>query len=358
MRSRTSSVAAVVLRRSSLALGLMATAARAADPPADAAAAPPAAPAVSAAEARAAAADGADASALDLDWRSSEPGCEGTGVASEALRLLALPPQRRVSATAQVWRDGEEWIVQLDTRSAVHSGRRVLRSQSCQDLRQALALLLAMILETEADPEGLEPTAESVDTPVVPPLAPKPSGVRFLMQAGGGAGHGLKPGLAWGFGGGAGLQWRRWEAWLRFTHWPVTRAPIADSAGDVEIERENLALAVCRGVDLGVGLELVPCLSPELTLFGSRAVGITDAEEANVKPLVSLTGTVDLRYWLPGQWLFAAIGAGATLEMRQAFRIRYACEPEEEPECPADPPAVYTTGGLGPRFSFAVGARF
>lgn len=306
-------------------------------------------------------------SALELEWRSNDPGCDAADVASEALRLVGSSTPRRIAATAQVWRDGDAWIVQLDTRSATHTGRRVLRSQSCDDLRQALALLLAMILESEVDPDEIElpakaPAAQSAGTASPPESRSFLSELDGLLQAGASAARGLKPAWALGVGAGAGLRWRRLETWVRFTHWPVTRStfelPMGGGAGVAEILRNDLTLALCANVELGRSIELVPCVSPELTFFGYKAAGIEDAREGRLKPRPSVTGSLDLRYWLSGQWLFAAIGAGVTWERPQPFQVRYECEDEGEPECTPSSAIVYTTDGLGPRFTLGVGARF
>lgn len=308
--------------------------------------------------------------ALELEWQSDEPGCDAGNVASEAVRLVGSGTPRHIAATAQVWRDGDEWIVQLDTRSSSHTGRRILRSQSCEDLRQALALLLAMILESEADPDEVELPADApaAHSNAQPP--PRPRGflseVDWLVSAGGSAAHGLmKPAWSFGVGAGAGLQWRKLEASVRFTYWPVTRllfepppAFAAAGPGDAQIDRTNFTLALCGSFELARGLDLVPCVAPEVTFFRYRAMGIDVVKAGRVKPRLSLSGTVDLRYWLPGQWMFAGIGAGVTWEKRQPFQVRYECEGEGEPECMDAPAVVYTTAGLAPRFMLGVGARF
>lgn len=303
---------------------------------------------------------------LELEWQSHDPGCDAENVVQ--LTLSSLGPSarpRRIAATAQVRRDGNDWVVQLDTRSSMHTGRRILRSPSCADLRQALALLLAMILESEQDPDSVELPSEPAASGSAAELRPgadrPPEQERPLLmiaQAGGSYGVGLKPGVSWGFAGGAGVAWRFLEASARFTHWPTTRADVPDSPGHIEVTRNNVALALCASLDVLEWLSVVPCIAPGLTFFNSHAVNTTAPAEETSQPLFTLGGTLDVRYWLPGQHIFISLAPGVMWEKRQPFLIRRTCQPGAPQECEPVDDVIPNNRGVGGSLSLALGARF
>lgn len=305
------------------------------------------------------------ASPLELEWQSHDPGCDAENVTELVLSSLGTSTQpRHVAATAHVRRDGSDWVVQLDTRSSMHTGRRVLRSPSCADLRQALALLLAMIVESEAEPNSVELPAEAEGSAASEELRPVSDtatderGVLLaIAQAGGSYGFGFQPETSWGFSGGAGLAWRSLEATVRFTHWPTTRAFVENSEGHIELTRNNVALALCGSLEPIDWLSVVPCLAPGVTFFDSHAVD-TLAPLGKVKPLVGLNAMLDVRYWLPGQHVFLSVGSGVVWEKRQPFRIHRTCEDGAPPQCMAYDDTVYESPGIGGSFALAIGARF
>src|SRR5262249_9008581 len=109
-------------------------------------------------------------SPLGLTWVSSDPSCDGSAVAARALELVTrggVP--LAAEARAQVGREGERWVVDLQTRSESHIGRRTLRGESCKEIQQAIALLLAMIMESEAKSEAAVPPPPAA--PSAPPIS-------------------------------------------------------------------------------------------------------------------------------------------------------------------------------------------
>jgi hypothetical protein len=303
---------------------------------------------------------------LVLEWHSHAPGCDAENVVQLALSSLAPSARpRRIAATAQVHREGDDWVVQLDTRSSLHTGRRILRSPSCADLREALALLLAMILESEDDPDSVALPVEAAASASSEELRPgadrPPEQERLLLviaRAGGSYGVGLQPGTSWGVGGSAGVAWRFLEASVRFTHWPTTRAPIPESAGHVEVTRNDVALALCASFDALDWLSVVPCLSPALTFFDSHAVNTSDPADEKSKAVFAFGGTLDVRYWLPGQHLFVSLAPGVVWEKRQPFLIRRTCEDGAPQECVPVDDDIDNNRGVGGSLSLALGARF
>src|SRR6185295_3599895 len=105
-------------------------------------------------------------SPLALTWLSSDASCNGDGVGTRALHLVreGVTP-RPTQAHAQVGREGSHWLVELQTRSESSLGRRTLRGESCAEIENAIALVLAMMLESGG-------RAEAVPTAAAPALGP------------------------------------------------------------------------------------------------------------------------------------------------------------------------------------------
>jgi hypothetical protein len=307
---------------------------------------------------------------LRLTWASPDPTCNGSGVTAEALRLVApgVVP-RPLVAHAKLERDSTSWVVQLQTRSADHSGQRVLRAETCQEIEHAMALLLAMILETEAQPlpQPAATPAPPVVTAVSPPAraasAERPAPTRsfdasdefgWLLRLDGLLGVGLKPRLSGGFGGGIGLSWGRLDLMVGGTYWPATRRNILDREGYIEIGRQNWWLSGCFQVARLGRLDIAPCVEPELTLFEFRSIDILEVNDGRPDPLLSLTTSAELRYWLADRWLFISVAPGVTWEKRQPFELSFNCTAP----CQAERIQVYETVGVGARLRIGVGARF
>src|SRR5262245_54017409 len=158
--------------------------------------------------------DSSSATPLELTWVSSEPSCDGATVAARAVELVTkgVTP-RSTQARATVGRDGNHWVVDLETRSESSIGRRALRGESCKELQQAIALLLAMIMESEAKAEVAAPAPAALAGPTPPVLnlnsisgspeideAPAPARARenrfgFAVRTEGTVAVGLQPSL-------------------------------------------------------------------------------------------------------------------------------------------------------------------
>ncbi|HKO91930.1 MAG TPA: hypothetical protein VJU61_12295, partial [Polyangiaceae bacterium] len=249
---------------------------------------------------------------LELSWVSAEPSCEGTTVAARALELVTpgITP-RPTQARAEVRREGKGWSVDLQTRSESQAGRRVLRGESCKEIQQAIALLLAMILESEAKSAANEAAAPAPEpavlTPAAAPLDPllaamqdgadpepaptEPPGPHFggLVRSDATAALGLKPGLGLGIGLGAALSLGPWELAGGVTYWPTSRASIFGGSGTLEVARQNAAVSACYRFSLGSVLQIVPCIGPELTRYSYLSSDIDETEDGDSKLLVSGT---------------------------------------------------------------------
>lgn len=304
-------------------------------------------------------------SPLELSWLSADPNCEGTTVAARSLELVTpgITP-RPTQARAELSRDGSSWVVDLQTRSESAAGRRVLRGESCKEIQQAIALLLAMIMESEAKSAASQASAPPPlaaapntmldpvldDAPEPPPPSPSGPDIGGLLRGDATAALGLQPGLGLGAGLGAALSVGVVELAIGVTHWPVSRLEIFGGTGTLEVSRENLTLAGCYRFSTGPVLQIVPCLGPELTLYRWDSKDIESSEGSRRKLLGSLTGSIEFRFAIVGP-MFASLTPGVTGEFIQPFEVKKDCT-----DCNGT--AVFHTWGIGPRLGAGVGARF
>ncbi|MEO8180188.1 MAG: hypothetical protein ABI895_15235 [Deltaproteobacteria bacterium] len=316
----------------------------------------------------------APAGPLALTWQSSDPSCEGASVAERALSSVAhgVTP-RPTEARARVAREGDQWLVELETRSQSNLGRRTLRGESCEEIQRAIALLLAMILESEAKAEaasaappvtaaappapalelplGASPGSRSPEHDVPPqrPALPAPTGFGGVLRSEGTAALGLQPSLGLGAGGSIGAAYGPLELHIGGAYWPESRMAIFDRDGSLEMSRSVLSVAACYQL-WGVGrLRAVPCLSPELAWVKWHSVGLRVPASGEKDHLESLSAFLDLRLELFGP-LFLSIAPGLTWERPQPFRAR-RCQNCTYTE-------VFQTWAVGPRLGTGVGARF
>lgn len=347
----------------------------------------------------------AESPPLELRWSSDEPDCGADGVAARAVAMAGqLATRAPVEADAELRRQGNIWTLRLETRSAEQAGTRTLSGASCKEIQDAVSLLLAMILESQAEldpgpaaaneavpgpvpppPPGVEPGSEpkaaptrpappaptppspepatpwneGLDepepTPAAPPTKPR-SELGWLLRLHAGASLKLQPGLGLGLGAAAGVRWRAWDVALAGSFWPATHADVPDSAGHVEITRFGAGLRGCFSGWSSAELSLAGCLQPELIWFRFRSVGVGIPAEGVTPFLVSGTAALEARYQLPGRHFSVALSPGVTLEKRQIFQIPLMCR--VEPCAPADPVQAYKTLGVGARLEIGVAARF
>lgn len=327
------------------------------------------APSTGATDAPAAGGPSSTSGPLALNWTSTEPSCDGAAVATRAVELVArgVTP-RPTEAHAQVSRDGNQWVVDLETRSESSLGRRTLRGESCQELQQAIALLLAMIMESEAKaapapppaptpapPPALAPSLDSGqperdEPPHVPPPAPPRRGWGGVMRAHGLAALGLQPGLGLGVGGAVGGAWGPFELLVSGAYWPSSRVSIFDRDGVLEMDRKVLGLTACYEVWSAGPLRVLPCVSPELMWLEWRSLGLrVTIPEGRTNHIEALSAYLDLRTEVFGP-VFISLLPGLTWEHPRTFRAK-KCD-----SCTSSD--VFQLWGIGPILGAGVGARF
>jgi len=338
-------------------------------------------------------------SPLQLTWVSTEASCTGADVVAEARGLVApgVTPQP-VVARATVHHDPEGWAVRLETRSGNQTGQRSLRGGTCREIQQAIGLLLAMTMESGHLSGEAAPATPTPATPLPTPATPAPAAApatprsaapatepprttteapqpRAVLAAGARpapvasssagalsvlvrldaeAAYGLQPeGVGFGASVGAGVGWKALELTVGASYWPATETPIFSGQGRIEVVRHSFDLSACLRLWDGGSFELVPCLAGELTYLHSRTLDTDVPKTGETIELGSLSGSVDLRYWLPGRVIFLFLKPGITWEKPAVFEVWFNCEPDE-----CDPTPAAETPGIGLRLRAGVGARF
>jgi hypothetical protein len=319
---------------------------------------------------------------LELSWATDDPACDGDDVRDRALRLVSPDVvMRPLTASVVLQRQPDAWLVQIETRSAdgEQTGRRSFRAESCENLEQAVALLLAMTLEARVNESLLPPPEPDPAPPPAPPPvpaaplpppparprdrppAPQPTGsgtpLGWFLRLDGRAGVGLKPGLALGTGLAGGIRVGQLDLGVEGAYWPVTREPVPGAANAYAlIQRASAGLRACWSFELGSGFVLAPCVIPEAVVFIVGSEGI-DGSPDGPTPIPSVTGSLELRYALAGEHLSVLLGAAVSAEQRQPFQLT----PENDNDTADGDPAVvpvYETDGIGPRLEIGLDARF
>lgn len=322
---------------------------------------------------------------LRLEWATDDPSCHGADVAERAVALVTPGVRPRpLTAHVQVAHEEGGWSVQLQTESPGSSGRRTLRAESCENLRQAIALLLAMAMEAKdiqqaAPAPAAPPAPPATSAPPAEPPAPAPArarssalprpppavpseraGLRLggFVRAGGRAGLGQQPGLALGATLAAGARLGPLELGARATHWPATVASAAGRTARLALGRDDIGLRACWSFRLADGLTAAPCLAPELTFFRHESERLATPSSGTSGPFPSLSAALDLRRDLLGDVLGVVLSAGLTWEKPQPFHIALLPAGEMGAGGQAVDMEIYRTKGLGARLEVGVDARF
>jgi hypothetical protein len=244
--------------------------------------------------------DAAEAGALTFSWQAPA-GCPSRDdLRAEIARLLGgeirVPKGGDIKAVA-VAAQGQTWSLAIETELAGRPGRRSIEAASCQDLADATALIIALMIDPTA--VAAHPP-QSRPAPTPPPAQSDPAPqkrrpVAYLVGIHAAGSYGTLPSIDAGLGGGVGLAGRRWRVELRGTYGlrrdqRVTAPPPAplDSYG-----RFNFVAAALAGcLNLGrESLAVGPCVDAESGVVSAKGFGASEG--------------------FPAQTLWLALGAGA-----------------------------------------------
>jgi hypothetical protein len=181
----------------------------------------------------------------------------------------------------------------METELAGRPGRRSLEAASCQDLANAAALIIALMI----DPNAVAARATSsrpVAAPPRPPAAlpaaqPRPApekgsrAVQYFAGLHAAGSYGTLPSIDAGLGGGIGLQGRRWRAELRGTYGLRRDQKAMAAAPAGAYGQFNLAAAVFAGC-FNFGRESLaygPCADGELGVVSAKGFGVSQGFPAN-----------------------------------------------------------------------------
>lgn len=281
---------------------------------------------------------------IDLTWEAP-PGCPAQSAVVSKIRSLvgaSTEYDRELSAEASVMRTERGFLLKLLIRSGDLVGERRIESASCQDLADATAVALALLLQSpeplsEQDLQGPEPTptppeaaapeparplpraAESPPRPppdaaVRKPSKPQPA-IQFLLQAPRIVlDVGPLPRPSVGAGIGAGARYEQWQllatvhAFLPQTVWS------RDFPGyGADLTRLNAELWGCRGFQLA-RVELAPCITTSFERMSGSGVG-QDVTARTSQVVWMSAGAGAIATWFILDSMAIAVGAGGRLEL-------------------------------------------
>jgi hypothetical protein len=238
--------------------------------------------------------------ALTFFWQAPA-GCPSRDeLRAEIARLLGgeirVPKGGDIKAVAVV-APGQTWSLAIETELAGRPGRRSIEAASCQDLADATALIIALMIDpnavaahaTQSRPEPTPPPVQS------DPAPQKARRVAYLVGIHAAGSYGTLPSVDAGLGGGVGLAGRRFRVELRGTYGlrRDQRARAPSPAPPDSYGRFNFAAAALAGcVNLGrEGLAFGPCADAEVGVVSAKGFGASEG--------------------FPAQTLWLALGAGA-----------------------------------------------
>jgi hypothetical protein len=187
----------------------------------------------------------------------------------------------------------QTWAVTIETELAGRAGHRFIEAASCQDLANATALIIALMIDPDAvaahatEPGLIAATSATVATP-----RKEPSPIEVLLGIHTAFSHGTLPSLDAGLGAGVGLAGRYWRLELRGTYGLRRDQKAAVSTPPGAYGQFNFVAGALVGCfNLGhASLGYGPCADAELGVVSAKGFGV------NVS--------------LPAHTLWWALGAG------------------------------------------------
>ncbi len=216
-------------------------------------------------------------------------------------------------ASATVTVAGEQFRVQIRTNFGGAQGERSLTGETCDAVADAVALILAMMI----DPDAVRGALRSSDTPAERPKAPSsdaapaavvplsphsPGAPSVLFEAGFVSGIGVLPELAFGIRLGLGASQGDWTASVAAQRWleSTRRLPVDQEAGG-RFSRTSLGVRITRDWDIWRSLYGRVGIGTDVVRTGGKGFGVSDPDTASALSIEPLA-TANLR-WEVTQWL-------------------------------------------------------
>jgi len=249
--------------------------------------------------------------AFTFSWQAPA-GCPSRDeVNAEIARLLGgtirVPQGGDIKARAVVSR-GLTWALAMETELAGRPGRRSIEAASCQDLADATALIIALMIDpdavaahaTQPRPVAPPPPAETAPAP-----QQRPRTMQYLVGIHAAGSQGTLPSVDVGLGGGIGLAGRLWRVELRGTYGLRRDQKAMAPAPPGAYGQFNFAAAALAGCfNLGrEGLAFGPCADAELGVVSAKGVNVSQSLPADTT-------------WLAlGGGVYAAVSLGHHLSL-------------------------------------------
>jgi hypothetical protein len=239
-----------------------------------------------------------EAGVLTFSWQAPS-GCPSRDdLRAEIARLLGgeirVPKGGDIKAVAVV-AQGQTWSLAIETELAGQPGRRSIEAASCQDLADATALIIALMIDPNAVAAHATPPRPAPPPASSDPATQEERRVAYLVGIHAAGSYGTLPSIDAGLGGGVGLAGRRWRVELRGTYGlrRDQRVTAPSPAPPDSYGRFNFAAAALAGcVNFGrEGLAFGPCADAEVGMLSAKGVGVSEGFSA--------------------QTLWLAMGAGA-----------------------------------------------
>jgi hypothetical protein len=285
---------------------------------------------------------------VQLVWSAPEhcPGEEE--VRKRVERILNRPPavadgqQLTISAVVTPASSSQPWSVTLETDDGAGQRSRTVKAASCDELANATALFVAILVEPDFDEAPAPETSSPAALLPAPPNAerPKPSvGVAadtttssWSLGGAGGARSALLPDWTFGLALYGAFSWRAVRSSAGVSAWLPSRETLDASEQGAELQLSSAFAELCLQTEAGA-LAPALCSGGELALLRGQGFGVGVEPKARSAAFVSLS-------------------AGAALSLRQSEQLRLVLDvdavfPLGERQfvfAGADPAVVYVPG--------------
>lgn len=242
---------------------------------------------------------------FELSW-SAPDGCPSSARVEQRVgRILNRPPVVRegevllVRARVGPPEREQRWRVEIETDNGQRESSRSLDAASCEELADATALLVAILIEPHVEPESPPPAPPAPPAPpppksVTPAPAPSPPlalepPLRLVLGGLAASESGLMPRWAFGLGVEGGVAWRALHASVSAASW----LPVETTAPDNERQGARFR-AFSTGAQLCVVQPLQPriagglCGGVELAFLSAHGFGPGVQEHTEQARFVSL----------------------------------------------------------------------